>query len=270
MAAGAPAAEARQALGELLGAAAKGEEGVRWLTEMLERVGFVRVRGGRDAAPVLVTISRLTGILGKSRRSVDGLIGEGLPVYRPGVGNRPALYDVAAVVRWYLDREREQEALVTGPGSVWLEELRRQKALAAKRENEIADGLWVARDDMAEDLQRVTVVLRNRFDAVGRTYGAGVAAAIQGALDEAEKEWLGSLPAARGAGADGDDAADDDDASGAGGDSAGEPAVKRGRVRRGKGGGPVAPGTPPRGGAGVGPAAEAGGSGAPRQRAEGG
>jgi hypothetical protein len=172
---------------EMLTGAHSGDAKLLWLNKLVERAGYVRYEGGSGV--LLVNFKQLEKVLGLSARALRGLLSEGLPCARPGVGSNPALFDLAAVLAWH----REQKG--SGNKSEWLEEWRRQRAIEAKRNNDVAEGRLMPVGRIVDDLREGTLILQQRMDAVGARFGPECAKLLNDAVLETKAAWKARMDA---------------------------------------------------------------------------
>lgn len=120
----------------------------------------------------------------------------GLPI---GVGHKTiSLPDVVrALHEWFAknwrklaaaDQPSETDPLLAGGGSKWLEEYRRQKARLAEIEVSEKEGVMVKRDHVRDGLQRISAVLRDCGEKLGKQCGDDARAILDDALTDAERE----------------------------------------------------------------------------------
>lgn len=188
-----PEARTQTRLLDMLRRAHAGEEAYGWLNLIAERAGYFKL--GDTAGPVMVTAKQLEHLLERSTRAIRVLIAEGMPVSKPGVGAKPALFDAKAVLDWVRTRETGDPMLagIGGGTSKALEAYRREMARKAKRENEVAEGVLVERTDVIDKMNRLGKLLRAGFEGIGRLYGPEVEEAIQRILDDAEVKFHASI-----------------------------------------------------------------------------
>lgn len=93
-------AQSRKQLAELIGQARAGK--LEWLDKTIREAGY----GDPPGEEIVVSSRQLEAGLELSRRQVQEYVTDGMPRWRAARGNRPALYEVWAVVRWCRDHWR--------------------------------------------------------------------------------------------------------------------------------------------------------------------
>jgi len=161
-------------------------------------------RAARPAAGNLRTAQQLLQELDISESTFRRMVKAGLEAAQPGRGSAPALFDPVVVAKFIRQAgaalEDEDEDLMTGGSgdSVWLEKLRKEKALEAKRRNAIAEGRLVEIDEILKAVDVIFGALRAEFEALERLYGAAVGEAIRQAIVRAEATMKVKLPKPQG------------------------------------------------------------------------
>jgi len=146
----------------------------------------------------LVPARRILEMLAISERTLQRMVGEGLPVAQAGRGGRASHYDPVAVQAWWKARqEEEDEGNLEDPAvtSPWLEKWREERHRDAKRRNDIAEGRLLQIETARGELQVIFGRLRIELEAVGRVHGPTVADAIRDAIERAEKSAEEKFPA---------------------------------------------------------------------------
>lgn len=155
-------------------------------------------RRRRPVPEGLASAAELQDLYGKSERTWQRYVAQGLPVARPGKGGRPSLYSRPAVERWLQEHaaEPEDDALLDdGQTSEALEKWRNERYREAKRKNDVAEGRLLPIEKAREELQVIFGSLRAELEAVGRAHGPGVTDAIREAVERAERATELRFPA---------------------------------------------------------------------------
>lgn len=158
-----------------------------------------RKEAGGASRVALRTAHQLQQELEISERTFQRLVQDGLKPARPGRGSAPALYDPVIVAKFIRGAtapgdEDDEDLFSGGSDSVWLERLRKEKAIEAKRRNEVASGRLVEIDDVLKSVDVIFTALRAEFEALERLYGAAVGDAIRQAIARAEVTMKAKLP----------------------------------------------------------------------------
>jgi len=122
-------------------------------------------------------------LLGRTTRALRGTDAPRLPDGR---------YDATRLIEWELQRRiarKAQEAPSADDGKHWLNALRKEKALAARRENEIADGRLADVAELRGQLLQIAETFRRRCVLIERAHGPEVGDEIRLMIDQAEREW---------------------------------------------------------------------------------
>ncbi len=183
----ASAGSLRDRILSLLQAAHDQKPQVKWLTQLLTRVGFTRVTTGKGGAVALVSAHGLAAGLKVSERTVSGYIADGLPIYEVGSGNRGSTFDLFAVMRWLKARDGEEDPLMNqDPTSLAMEAYRSERYREVKLRNDLAERIVLPLDQVRSTIQEISGALRAELEAVERLHGREVGDAIRGMIDRAE------------------------------------------------------------------------------------
>lgn len=142
----------------------------------------------------LVPAKELLQRLGIAERTLHSWIAQGMPVKVHGRGGRPSFYDALDVMAWRMERQEDdtegQAGLFPGIGdSVALEEFRRERVRQARRENDVAEGRLVARDEVLGIVVDAFTVLRCELETLERLCGREVGDQVRGMIDRAQESW---------------------------------------------------------------------------------
>jgi len=171
-------------MAELVRKARAGVPAAQWLHRLLVSSGYVAV-AERDEDAVLVTTKQLARRLGVTQRTVQLWAREDMPLFRANAGNRAALYDAVDVMRWLEERKQKGKGGSGDPR----EELYREQARRARRQNDIEEGTLYDVTKLQSELAEIGRVFREGADAIERMHGAEVGDAIRSMIDQAEREW---------------------------------------------------------------------------------
>jgi hypothetical protein len=120
--------------------------------------------------------------------------------------NVDGTYDGTQLVAWFLEHDRRKRESIDGDpllgggdteGSVWLEEYRHQKALEAKRKNEIEEGKLVDADTLTYVFDELGRALRVDLEGFESRHGAEVGQAVREMIGRAEDLWRKRIALAR-------------------------------------------------------------------------
>lgn len=178
-------------LGSALKLAHDGATDSLWLHRLVLAAGYNPVAGQGSDDLVLVNCKTLARGFGVTDRTIkDWKKNYGMPVEVENHGNRAALFDVFAVMKWYdlkektrLGEQIESGAVIPGGKGRWATELRRQQARKATRNNDQAEGLLVEVAQVESVCGQVGREFRRLAEAIERKHGAKVGNAIREMVD---------------------------------------------------------------------------------------
>lgn len=189
----------RAQLYNLMRAAQEGKAGAAWFRQLALRAGFVSVADGKGGKAVaLVSAVALQVGFGISERTLRRWVAEGMPVFEPGLGNKPSTFDLFAVMKWR-DEKREREKPKEDAGrNEAAERLTLARAKAIERENALAEGELCYRRGISDQATVITSRFRAEMDAVLRVAGPELVKMINAAIDRWDQglQDLGSRPRA--------------------------------------------------------------------------
>lgn len=140
----------------------------------------------RKAPEPTTTAAEIRKRLKISERSCSRMFASGLKVLRRGAGGRNPVVKLWDLVEFLHEREERQEPSESEREQV---EIRRQHARKLKRENEIAEGRLISREDVRGQLAVIGNAFRVEAEAIARTHGAAVAADVNRMIERAKADW---------------------------------------------------------------------------------
>jgi len=176
---------------EWLTSARSGEPDFAWLRQALERAGFAQVNRSEADRP-LATAREMAKHLGVAVRTFRAWQREGMPVFRPSLGNQAALYDIVEVFRWRDEREQArrelaEDEIMSGREDKWAREYRMERVRQIRRKNDIEEGKLRDAAEMEAALAEVVRLFREEIEAIERAHGPKVGSAVRSAIDHVEE-----------------------------------------------------------------------------------
>lgn len=98
-----------------------------------------------------------------------------------------ALHDFLAANKHRLAVSDDEDPILSGPSTPWLEKLREEKAKLARLQRLEYEGKLVSRDRLHEGLGRVMSIIREGIETLQRQFGAEAHALMDDALTDAER-----------------------------------------------------------------------------------